>query len=246
MEKWKQRLYDAYVSSGQAGGATAEWDAYDLARFPFYRSLIRTHVPAGPDLNMIDLACGHGTLLYCLTESGYRNVHGIDISREQVELARRFGLTGIECGAIEPYLNGSDRTYDVVFLLDILEHLTPDELFAVLDSVNRRLNPGGKVIITVPNGAGLFGMRIRYGDLTHENCYTPGSMGQALSTTGFTDVCTYEIRPVPHGLKSAVRSVLWRIMTLPHRLLLAAETGVTRHVLTQNMLVTAGKPAAGE
>ena len=243
MEDWKRRLYDRYVSSGQAGAAAAEWDSYDLARFPFYRSLIRTHVPAGPDLHMIDLACGHGTLLYCLKESGYRNVHGIDISQEQVDLAHRFGLTGVECGGIRPYMEGTERSYDVVFLLDILEHLTRDELFSLLDSVNRRLNPGGRVIITVPNGAGLFGMRIRYGDLTHENCYTPNSMSQALSTTGFTEVRAHEIRPVPHGLKSAVRSVLWKVLTLPHRLLLAAETGQTDHVLTQNMLVTARRPA---
>ena len=243
MEDWKKRLYEQYVTSGQAGAATAEWDAYDLARFPFYRSLIQAHVPTGPDLNMVDLACGHGTLVYCLKESGYRNVGGVDISQEQVDLAHRFGLTTIECGAIEPYLDGTDQSYDVVFLLDILEHLTRTDLFAVLDSVNRRLNPGGKVIITVPNGAGLFGMRIRYGDLTHENCYTANSMGQALSTTGFADVRTYEVRPIPHGLKSAVRSVLWRVLTLPHRLLLAAETGEVRHVLTQNMLVTAVKKA---
>ena len=246
MEDWKRRLYDGDVSSGQAGAATAEWDAYDLSRFPFYRRMIRAHVPTGPDLAMIDLACGHGSLVYCLKESGYRNVHGVDISPEQVELAQRFGLTEIECGAIGPYLDGSDRTYDVVFLLDILEHLTREELFSLLDSVNARLNPGGRVIITVPNGAGLFGMRIRYGDLTHENCYTPGSMSQALLTTGFGDVRAYEIRPVPHGIKSTVRAVLWRLMTLPHRLLLAAETGQIRHVLTQNMLVTAVRPAATE
>ncbi|MHC4853870.1 MAG: class I SAM-dependent methyltransferase, partial [Planctomycetota bacterium] len=174
-------------------------------------------------------------------ESGYRQVHGIDLSQEQVDLAHRFGLKEIECAGIREYLDGSTRRYDVVFLLDILEHLTREELFSILDGVNNRLKPGGRVIITVPNGAGLFGMRIRYGDLTHENCYTPGSMDQALKTTGFLNVNAYEIRPVLHGLKSAVRHVLWRLLTIPHRLLLAAETGVTRHVLTQNMLVTARK-----
>ncbi|MBD3869020.1 MAG: class I SAM-dependent methyltransferase [Acidobacteria bacterium] len=246
MEEWKKRLYDTYVTSGQAGAGMADWDAYDLSRFPFYRSLIRTHVPSGRDLELIDLACGHGGLVFCLNESGYRNVHGVDISPEQVELAHRFGLPEVECGGIVEYLDRSSLQYDVVFLLDILEHLTREELLAVLDRVSSRLNPQGRLIITVPNGAGLFGMRVRYGDLTHENCYTPQSMEQALRTTGFGNVRAYEIRPVLHGLKSAVRHGLWRLMTLPHRLLLAAETGEIHHILTQNMLVTAGKPAAAD
>ena len=241
MEDWKKRLYDAYTSSGQAGSAVAEWDTYDLARFPFYTALIRDCVPAGADLEIMDLACGHGALVYCLKETGYRNVAGIDISPEQVALAHHFGLTEIRCGGIDEYLQSSEKNYDVMFLLDILEHLPRAELFSVLDRVHASTKPGGRLIITVPNGAGLFGMRVRYGDLTHENCYTPGSMTQALRTTGFSDISAREIRPVPHDLKSAVRNGLWRILTIPHRLLLAAETGETRHVLTQNMLVTARK-----
>jgi 2-polyprenyl-3-methyl-5-hydroxy-6-metoxy-1,4-benzoquinol methylase len=241
MDSWKQRLYDTYVSSGQAGSTVAEWDAYDLSRFPFYRRLIQDHVPAGSEQRIVDLACGHGALVHCLKESGYLNVAGVDISPEQIDLARRFGLNEVECSAILPFLSSSDRDYDVVFLLDILEHLTRPQLFELLDQVHRVTAPGGRVIITVPNGAGLFGMRIRYGDLTHETCFTPNSINQALKTVGFSKVRAFEIRPVPHGLTSTLRALLWRVMTVPHRLLLAAETGVTGQILTQNMLVTARK-----
>jgi hypothetical protein len=44
-------------------------------------------------------------------------------------------------------------------------------------------------------------------------------------------------------LKSGVRLLIWNLLTLPARLLLAAETGRFGHLLSQNMLVTARRAA---
>ncbi|HJS30575.1 MAG TPA: hypothetical protein VJ924_01180, partial [Alphaproteobacteria bacterium] len=43
--------------------------------------------------------------------------------------------------------------------------------------------------------------------------------------SGFAAVHCHEDRPVVHGVKSAVRWVLWRVMRGTLRLALAAETG---------------------
>ncbi len=44
-----------------------------------------------------------------------------------------------------------------------------------------------------------------------------------------------------HNLKSLVRRIIWDVFTLVPRLLLTAETGETRFVLSQNMLIVADK-----
>jgi 2-polyprenyl-3-methyl-5-hydroxy-6-metoxy-1,4-benzoquinol methylase len=137
------------------------------------------------------------------------------------------------------FLKEQNKAFDVVFLMDILEHLEKGELLALLDQVYVSLRNDGIIIIHVPNAEGLFGMRIRYGDLTHENCFTSRSIEQALNACGFHHVKCFEDKPVIHGAKSLIRRILWELLTATSRLLLTAETGFTHHILSQNMLVVA-------
>lgn len=237
MSDWKQRLYDQYVSTGQAG--FAEKQSLDS---PYFDKLIDDHLPRDTGIAVLDLACGHGPVIHALKKKGYTNVLGIDISEEQVAAAHRLGLTEVKCQDLKDFFRdpGTGR-YDVVFLMDILEHLDKQELFDLLDEVHGILTDGGIVVIHVPNGAGLFGMRIRYGDFTHYNAFTAQSMQQILSACRFASVEAFEDKPVAHGLTSMIRSFLWMALTIQHRLLLAAETGSFRHILSQNLLVVARK-----
>jgi hypothetical protein len=174
-----------------------------------------------------------------LKQSGFSNVKGVDVSREQTELAHRFGVPEAECGDLFSFLRANEAAFDIVFSMDILEHFERPELFDVLALLRRSMKADGRLIIHVPNGEGLFGMRIRYGDLTHENCFTSQSIRQALVTSGFGEVDCFEEKPVVHGVFSLVRRMLWDGLTLFPRLLLLAETGRMKHVLSQNMLVIA-------
>lgn len=243
MKDWKQRLYDNYVSTGQAGGHINSINGLDIKQFPQLSYLIKKHLPINKDIAILDLACGHGSLLYCLKQHGYNNVQGVDISAEQVSLAHQLGLTEVKCQDIKEFLSGRKSEFDVIFLMDILEHFTKQELFDYLDIVNQSLKQNGSVIVHVPNAEGIFGMRIRYGDLTHENSFTSQSMNQVLAACGFTSVTCHEDKPIPHGLKSLIRAILWKVLSFPFRLLFAAETGNTHMILTQNMLVIAHKKA---
>lgn len=239
---WKDRLYATYVSSGQAGQAGLEPATYFSRRKPYIRTVIGQHVPADRSLAILDLGCGSGIYLYFLQQAGYHHVYGVDISAEQVALAHALGITAVEQAEINSYLASVDsQTVDLVLLMDVLEHLTRQQLFDVLSEVFRILRSGGKCIAHVPNAEGIYGMRIRYGDLSHELAFTPKSGQQAFVTAGFRDVQCFEDRPAIHGVSSAVRWLGWCLGTLPARLLLAAETGGTSFVISQNMLVTARK-----
>jgi SAM-dependent methyltransferase len=242
-QPWQDRLYAVYISSGQTGDSNAEPDRHFAPRQPYIQRLIRDHIPHDRNIRILDLGCGHGAFLYFLQKAGYQDIHGVDVSPEQVALAHRFGIPTVEQQEIGLYLTTvGDETVDVVLLMDVLEHLTRQELFDLLDEVLRIVRPGGKCIVHVPNAAGLYGMNIRYGDLTHEMAFTPRSTQQAFSTVGFRHVQCFEDQPVIHGVTSALRWLLWKLGTIPSRILLAAETGGTSFVLSQNMLVTALKP----
>jgi hypothetical protein len=130
---------------------------------------------------------------------------------------------------------------DAVLAIDILEHLENGELFEVVDEIFRVLKKGGSCVAHVPNAEGLYGMRVRYADLTHERAFAPKSAQQLFLAIGFTNVECFEERPVVHGLKSLVRRILWTTGTMAHRVLLAAETAGRRFILSQNMIVVANK-----
>jgi 2-polyprenyl-3-methyl-5-hydroxy-6-metoxy-1,4-benzoquinol methylase len=238
---WKQRLFDSYVSSGQAARNLVERGQLRIDDYPFYKQIITRHLPVNKDISIVDLACGHGPLIFCLKHLGYQNVKGVDISSEQVALARSLGIEEVECLNMHDFMRGEQQAFDVVFLMDILEHLSKEELLDSLDQVYLSLRNNGLAIIHVPNAEGIFGMRAQYGDLTHETGFTQQSIKQGLTACGFENIKSIEDRPVIRDVKSLIRYALWHLLTAGPRLLLAAEIGITKPILSQNMLVIAQK-----
>ena len=131
----------------------------------------------------------------------------------------------------------------MVVAFDVIEHFTRDELLGFVDQVQRVLRPGGRWIIHTPNGESPFCGRMRYWDLTHELAFTRTSIIQLLLSSGFSNVQCFEDAPIPHGLTSAGRWLLWKAIRSGLRLYLAAETGDTASsaIFSQNFLTVADK-----
>jgi 2-polyprenyl-3-methyl-5-hydroxy-6-metoxy-1,4-benzoquinol methylase len=241
---WKNRLYNSYVSSGQVRSAAddSDADAFFDSRGAYLRRMIAQYVPRDRQARILDLGCGHGAILHFLKRAGYCNVAGVDVSAEQIMQAHELGIPEARRGQIITCLDEAPPgSTDVIILFDLLEHLTRTELFSIADRTFRALKKGGACIVHVPNAEGIYGLRARYGDLTHEQAFTPQSLRQLLTTVGFGSVECFEDKPGVHGFRSAIRWLLWELGTMPHRVLLAAETGNIRFILSQNVLAVAKK-----
>lgn len=243
VESYRDRIYRGYVT--QRDAPLAPPDLAGLApRLPYLCRLVARHFPQDKSCTVLELGCGYGALLHVLQEEGYENVRGVDGAPEQVAAANRLGIRGVEQGdlmaALTATLSGS---VDVVVAFDVIEHFTKDELIPLVDAVCRVLKPGGRWIIHVPNGESPFGNRIRYGDLTHEQAFTRASLNQLLRSSGFDDVACLEDRPIPHGVKSAIRAALWRVIRVGLLTYIAVETGGFDRaaVFSQNLLAVAQK-----
>ena len=105
-------------------------------------------VPRG---ELLDIGCGDGWFIRRAQDAGYR-VAGIDFNPHRVELAKsHYGLRDVFAASLENFIQGEGkgRTFDVVTLFQVLEHLDrPNEWVAMIRSV---LKPGGYVAIGVPN-----------------------------------------------------------------------------------------------
>jgi 2-polyprenyl-3-methyl-5-hydroxy-6-metoxy-1,4-benzoquinol methylase len=192
----------------------------------------------------VDVGCGHGALVHFAREAGYADVTGVDGSREQVEAAAGLGIAGVSQGGVLETLDACEAgSVDVITAFDVLEHFSKEHIPTLVDAVLRALKPGGRWIIHVPNGDSPFFGSVYWGDLTHEVAFTRDSLAHLLLASGFSDVRSYEDRPVAHGLKSAVRAVLWTVVRGVLLTWIATETGVLDRgaVLSRNLLAVARK-----
>ncbi|OHV20146.1 hypothetical protein BBK14_28520 [Parafrankia soli] len=231
-----QRLYERYASTHSGYGRVAD------TRLVFGRD-ITPYLPADRDTEILELGCGQGLLLAQLHRAGYRRARGVDISEEQIATARRNGVREVEHNDLRTAIQAATGELDVVIALDLLEHLSRDDLLDVLELVAAVLRPGGMFLARVPNAASPLAGNTVFGDLTHEIFFTPRSLQQALLTSGFVDVDIRGCEPIPHGLRSTARALLWKGFSGVIRLALAAETGSHRgHIVTRTMTAIAWAP----
>jgi len=243
MEPYRQRLYQYYSAAGTPGLSITESDQLDL-RAAHLQKLIRQHFPPHKDAAILDMGCGQGALLYFARQAGYHHTVGIDWSAPQVAEADRRGISGIITGDVLQVLESfAAESQDVVVAFDVIEHFTKDELLYCLDQIWRILKTGGKLIIHAPNGASPFCGHIRYGDFTHELAVTRESMTRLCQVCGFSRISCYEDQPVPHGIKSGIRWLLWKVIRGVLRFYFAVETGAfdSGMIFSQNLFCIAIK-----
>jgi SAM-dependent methyltransferase len=99
--------------------------------------------------SVLDIGCGSGNFLRCMQEKGFSNF-GVEPSGSGSDYGRETHGVDIYHGTIEDYLAAnSARRFDVVTLLNVLEHLTdPVQILLKLEQV---LAPDGVLAIVVPD-----------------------------------------------------------------------------------------------
>ncbi|MFI5067904.1 MAG: class I SAM-dependent DNA methyltransferase [Streptosporangiales bacterium] len=230
----RERLYEAYASqhAGQSEGA---------ATARIYRRDLRPLLPAPEAGPVLDIGCGQGHLVRAMAADGY-DATGMDVSPEQVTIARAAGISQVAEGDYRKVLAKADGHYAAITATDVLEHLTKSEVLDTFDLVHEALSPGGVFIARVPNAVSPFGGYIRYGDFTHETWFTARSIQQLAAAASFTQVYVSACPPVAHGVASVARMLLWKVTSGVCKAALAAETGVVRgHIVTQNLTFAAVK-----
>jgi len=99
------------------------------------------------DSKILDAGCGDARLSQKLVEMGFQ-VTGLDINEEGLKSAKAKGLNTI-LGDIEQTWQTEDKSFDLVMMLDVLEHITNME--GVLAQVKRVLKPDGFFLVVFPN-----------------------------------------------------------------------------------------------
>lgn len=169
---------------------------------------------------ILDIACGGGQLSLKIAERGSR-VHGIDISEENINSAKRLAERAKKVAQLEvadaQYLPYSDGYFDKVVCSSSLEHF-PDDIGSMRE-MNRVLKPGGTLVLTTDSFLYLNQGKIgeRHKKIAHVvNYYTPEILKERLEIAGLEMVRSKYLLKSPItrffsnlGIKMAWRGYLW-------------------------------------
>lgn len=191
---------------------------------PFYGSshwwALQQFADLPASAEVLDIGSGSGAMGESLKERGITELYAVEIDAQAREHVKNiYKDTAADVSAF------SGQTFDLILLLDVLEHMTdPFEYFTRMVSM---LRPGGKILISLPNVAhwsvrlpllfGIFDYRDRgIMDRTHYQFFTRKRVRQMLRTQGpgLRYTLDSSIEPVEFLLPQAVSdSVLFRTLS---------------------------------
>jgi SAM-dependent methyltransferase len=135
---------DRQIYDRMAEHDTAHW--WYRARRKILARLIARRITRRNDLQILEIGCGTGHNLAMLGTFGTVDAIEIDPASRAIAAERLKRPVGY---APLPELPGvANAHYDLVALLDVLEHIEDDH--AALVAIRTKLKPGGRVLLTVP------------------------------------------------------------------------------------------------
>jgi len=149
------------------------------ARRRIVSALIKRQAPLKPDANILEVGAGTGSNLAML--QGFGRVDAIEPDEAARALASRRGGIAVGGGLLPDQVELPDGRYDLIVLLDVLEHIENDR--ASLRVLKRKLAPGGRLVLTVPAAPWLWSTHdVKH---HHKRRYTKRTLHDALFDGGF-------------------------------------------------------------
>lgn len=209
---------EEYFQGGQADGYADYVGSEDVLRSEF-RNVVEDLRRAGASGGkLLELGCAFGFFL--AEAKSYFEVNGIEVSESAARFCRSRGLD-VEQGILTEEYVSRRAPFDVVAMLDVVEHLTEPD--AVLDLLRSAMKPGGKLLLSTGDWESTLSriMGKNWRLMTppqHTFFFSPRTMSAMLARVGFDVIeCRKPWKRVPIGL---VLYQLGRIlgMSKPRRL----------------------------
>lgn len=116
------------------------------ARREVIAALIRRKALPPANARLLEIGCGTGHNLAMLGQFG--EVDALELDDEARAVAERRLGRRVMSAPLPELAEVPKRHYDLIGAFDVIEHIDDDR--AALESIDQRLKPGGKLVVTVP------------------------------------------------------------------------------------------------
>lgn len=121
---------------------------------PRFTGYLQIATSAAGDLkgkHVLDIGCGRGEMLHLCLKSGAARVVGVDFSADALEIVRAWIRDGrLRLFQQEARETAFNAEFDVVFLLDVVEHVPRWEINEVYARARKALRHGGVIVLHTP------------------------------------------------------------------------------------------------
>lgn len=184
--EWTQDLVNKFWD----GVAQTELDSLSFGKVagPQFLELISKYLVEGR--TYLDFGAGSGHVLQLLLDRGL-HAAGFDPAPDRhSRLIEKIGRHNNFLGILG---SDSDRQFDVVLLMEVIEHVLDEDFVSVLERVSRFVKPGGYLIVSTPNNESLesSGVYCPVSDTffhpwQHVRSFTPSQLAECIGENGFT------------------------------------------------------------
>jgi 2-polyprenyl-3-methyl-5-hydroxy-6-metoxy-1,4-benzoquinol methylase len=138
--------------------------------------------------DILDIGCGRGEFLELLREAGIK-VKGVDLDLDMVLYCREKGLNVIQEDGFAYLDSLPDEALGGVFAAQVIEHLESKQIIELVKLCQRKLRPGGILILETlnPKCLMIFAESF-YMDFSHIKPIHPEAMKFLLESTGFLNI----------------------------------------------------------
>jgi 2-polyprenyl-3-methyl-5-hydroxy-6-metoxy-1,4-benzoquinol methylase len=168
-----------------------------------------------PVSSCLDLGCGTGMFASYLVNRGCEDVVGVDLNSALIETAQKHVEATFVVDDALHYTATCGRTFDAIFLLDLLEHIERDQVVELLTHVHAALSPGGFALVRVPNMNCIHAAGMFLGDWTHITPFTERSLEHVALRAGFTSVehcAQFHMQNFKGKIKACINTLLGRAL----------------------------------
>lgn len=143
-------------------------------------------VPKDRNISIIDIGCGYGQFLSALRDSGYKNLTGIDINPDAIQVCLKNNLHVELIKDLRSFAINSKKKFDFIIMSHVLEHIEKRNIIPTLKAIREYLlNKDGVLIVIVPNAQANTNAYWAFEDFTHTTIFTSGSLCYVLKSAGF-------------------------------------------------------------
>lgn len=171
-----------------------------VARRRIIAALIDRHRPKARPLRILEVGAGTGSNLELL--KSYGTVDAIEPDDGARKFAEQRSGLAIKGGYL-PHVPLDDGAYDLIVLLDVLEHIPGD--VEALTYLRAKLAPGGRILVTVPGAPWMWSAH----DVAHhhQRRYTAAHLRRVFGEAGLRPRYLSHFNSVLFPLIAAVRAL---------------------------------------